>query len=101
MDGHRTAERRSLAYHAAIAKRLRSDPAALESARARVTAWSGTERVHPRWIEGWRSLLDRDLATIEAALVDPSEAMTALRQVSPFAGALTPRERWQIWRATS
>jgi hypothetical protein len=101
VDGHRTAERRSVAYHAAIARRLAADPAVLERARARVASWAATGAVHPRWVEGWRAVLAGDAAAIAAALVDPGEGMTALRQVSPFAGALPPRERWQIWRATS
>jgi hypothetical protein len=42
----------------------------------------------------------RDLSTIESFLVERSELADELRQSSPFAGALEPRERWRIWRAT-
>ena len=31
-------------------------------------------------------------------MVEESERMTAMRQTSPFAGLLTPRERWAIYR---
>jgi hypothetical protein len=31
------------------------------------------------------------------ALVDPSERGRALRQCTPFAGALDPRTRWRLW----
>jgi hypothetical protein len=30
--------------------------------------------------------------------VDRSELAIELRQSSPFAGALNPQERWEIWR---
>jgi hypothetical protein len=30
-------------------------------------------------------------------LVDDDEEARSLRQATPFAGALKPRERWRIW----
>jgi hypothetical protein len=30
-------------------------------------------------------------------MVEESEKMTAMRQSNPFAGILTPRERWAIY----
>ena len=100
MDGHRTAERRSLAYHAAIAARLVDRPEVLDAARRRVEEWGRTGAVDPRWARAWAELLAGDVASIAAALVDPGERMTDLRQVTPFAGALSPRERWRIWAET-
>jgi hypothetical protein len=35
---------------------------------------------------------------LAGALVERSEAADALRQVTPFAGVIDPRARWQIWR---
>jgi hypothetical protein len=32
-----------------------------------------------------------------AAIVEESEWMTAMRQCSPFAGVLDPRQRWAIY----
>jgi len=32
-----------------------------------------------------------------AVMVEESERMTALRQATPFAGILTPSERWAIY----
>lgn len=96
MDGHRTAERRSLAYHQAIAVRLQSDTTLVDRARARVESWRGTE-THPRWVEAWSALLDRPLPELCRALVDPGEQMIALRQSTPFAGALDPKARWALW----
>ena len=39
-----------------------------------------------------------DLAT---ALESDSSEMTDARQTTPFAGILSPRERWAIWRLVS
>jgi hypothetical protein len=99
MDGHRTADARSLAYHRAIASRL--SVAVIDRALERVGTWEADRRAHPRWVAAWRDLLSRSVAQISAALVEDSETMRALRQVSPFAGELGPRERWALWRATS
>jgi hypothetical protein len=47
-----------------------------------------------------RSTRERGTAVdeIAATLIDPSEHARALRQVTPFAGALSSRERWAIAR---
>jgi hypothetical protein len=99
MNGHRTAERRSLAYHKVIADRLATDQAALDDARARVVRWRRSGDVHARYADAWHELLQRPIEEVRASLVDDSEQMIALRQVSPFAGLIDPRRRWQIWRS--
>lgn len=98
MEGHRTAERRSLAYHRAIAERIGRDPSIVDAARERVRAWRD---VHARYVEAWREILARPSAEIAALLVEDSERMTMLRQVSPFAGVLDARTRWEIWRSVA
>lgn len=50
------------------------------------------------YAEQWAALLEQPVEGVSAAIVDPGEAARALRQVSPFAGAIDPRERWQVWR---
>lgn len=100
MDGHRTTERRSLVYHQAIAELLVSDQSLVARARARVESWRDSE-THPQWIESWSALLARPLEELCRALVDPSEHMTALRQMTPFAGALDARTRWALWSTQS
>jgi len=101
MDGHRTAERRSLAYHAAIADRLHGEPWILDRARAQVAAWRRGGSVHDRYIAAWDAVLAGSAEEIAAALIDAGAAMIALRQVSPFTGVLGARERWAIWRRTA
>lgn len=98
MNPHRLAEERSIAYHRAIAAKLRADSRHLQRARERVEGWLATGEVHRTYAEAWNVLLGRPLDEIEARLEDPAEEMRALRQCTPFAGALDPRERWKIWR---
>lgn len=98
MEAHRLAEVRSLAFHAAVAARLREDPRVLAKARARVEGWLETGRVHPEYAEAWTALLARPLDELCDALVVDDERMRTLRSVTPFAGAIDPRARWRIWR---
>lgn len=100
MDPHRLAEERSVAYHRALAQRLREQPAILANARRRVDEWLSLGALAPRWAAGWAAVLTRDLPSIEAFLIERSELADELRQSSPFAGALSPQERWEIWRST-
>jgi len=81
-----------------VAERLRRDPAVLKRARARVDGWLATGDVHPTYARAWAALLAGPLDDLCAALVDPAEPMRALRQASPFAGALEPRTRWRLLR---
>lgn len=97
LDGHETAQRRSIALHALIAERL--DDALLARTRARLEDWlaegaPASERVVRAWLE----LLDGPPAELRARLVEDSETMRDLRQCTPFAGVVAPRERWRLIR---
>lgn len=98
VDPHRRAEERSIALHAEVVRRLRQDPAVLERARLRLEDWRRTRMVHPFWVERWAEVLSLPLEQLCAQLVDPGEAARALRQSTPFAGALDSATRWRIWR---
>lgn len=97
MDPHRLAEERSVAYHRAIAARLRDEPEILVAARQRVRDWS-SRAVVPHFAREWEGILAGDVDSIQAFLVERSERASELRQSSPFAGALGSRERWRLWR---
>jgi hypothetical protein len=99
MPDHATAERRSLRYHKAIAERLAVDASIAVRALARVDGWLREGTVAAYYAEGWREVLNRTPAELRAFLADPSERARALRQVSPFAGVLSPQERWKLWAA--
>ena len=98
MDLHRLGEARSLAMHRAIAARLPSEPRLLAMAKARVHDWLRSRQVHPEYAQAWAKLLDQPIESVAIALTTDDESGRALRQVSPFAGALDARTRWQIRR---
>lgn len=98
MNGHLRIEERSLRLHRAVADKLLRDPAILDRARERVEHWRREGPTHPHYTEAWHRLLSLPTEEVAVRLIDPGETMRALRQCSPFAGALDPRERWQILR---
>ncbi len=98
MNGHRRIEQRSLRLHRAVADKLLRNSAVLAKARARVERWRLDGSVHRRYADAWLRVLSLSPEEISERLADPGETMCALRQCSPFAGALAPRERWRILR---
>jgi hypothetical protein len=96
-EGHRTAERRSRAYHAVIAERL--DEPMLVEARERVERLAAEGHLHPRYAGAWRELLSRPPAEIAAAIVADDQETRDLRQNSPFAAVLNEQERRRIIEA--
>ncbi len=99
LNGHQRIDRRSLALHRAIADKLRADPTLLSIAVENIERWSQTAgRSQPYW-DAWREILQLPLPEILELLVEDSGRMAAMRQATPFAGVLTPAERWAIYDA--
>jgi hypothetical protein len=96
-EGHRTAERRSLALHRIIAGRL--DEGMVEEARQRVERLRAEGHLHPHYAGRWRKLLARPLAEIATAIAADDQDSRDLRQNSPFAGVLNEQERRRIIEA--
>lgn len=92
------AEERSLAYHREIAARLAVDSSLVPAALSRIERWSAAGSLAPTYAARWRELLALPTSELVRALIDPGEHARALRQCSPFAGALDPRTRWRIHR---
>ena len=97
LRGHRTAERRSLAYHVIVAERLSEQM--VEEARERIERLASDGHLHPRYAERWRELLSRPLAEIARAISADDEEGRDLRQNGPFAGVLNEQERRRIIEA--
>lgn len=97
MGLHRLAEERSIAYHRLIAERLPQQPEVLEMARRRVETCMSSGPHVPFYARKWAEILAGDVSSIAAFLTDRSELAVELRQSTPFAGAITPGERWKIW----
>lgn len=95
-SGHDRARARGLAYHRAVARRLRK-PMVVE-ARHVLFRWRDQGRIDERYAERWKRLLDQPIAEIRRRLMDESPEADDLRQNSPFAGSLSEPERQRIVR---
>lgn len=94
---HRRLELRSLAMHRAIAAKLRRQPELLSIAWANLDRWAPTAGRSSPYLDRWRAILEKPIEEITALIEEDSEQMTAMRQSSPFAGVLSPKERWRIY----
>jgi hypothetical protein len=92
--GHDTAERRSLAFHRAIAERL--DDGLIAEVRERVDRLAADGHMHPIYAERWREILALPIDRIAGAIVADGQDARDLRQNSPFAGVLNEHERRRI-----
>jgi hypothetical protein len=92
--GHDTADRRSLAYHQAIAGRL--DEALVAEGRARVDRLAADGHMHPAYAGHWRAVLALPIDQIAKEITADSVEARELRQNSPFAGILNEHERRRI-----
>lgn len=99
MDGHALAEARSLALHRLIAERVRADPTLIAAARDRLARWAESGALSAAYVTRWTQVLS-DPAALEVVLTADTEDARALRQTTPFAFVVPPRERWRIWRET-
>ena len=99
MKDHRTIDCRSLALHRLVAGKLRADSRLLDLALGNLVRWEPTAStaVRPVLAE-WRALLVSTVDEVIAVLIGEDERSVRLRQSSPFAGALTPEERFGILR---
>ena len=94
-DRHRLAELRGLAYHRALAPRLRRPM--IDRARIKVDRWEEEGRLDPRHAAAWRELLDRPLGEIRTAIGSDDPDGRDLRQNSPLAGLISEPERRKIF----
>jgi hypothetical protein len=93
-DGHDRARRRSLAYHRALARRLRRQM--VDDARHVVWKWRDQGRIDERYADQWEEVLTRPVSEVRRIISEDSSAGDDLRQNSPFAGMLSEAERRQI-----
>jgi hypothetical protein len=94
---HDRMERRSLELHRAIAAKLRQQPELLQIAHDNLDRWSRPGHRSQPYLDTWREMLAGPLDAVLAAMTEETPRMTELRQSSPFAGVLDPKERWHIY----
>jgi hypothetical protein len=93
-NGHSRADRRSLAYHRALAGQLRQPM--IDEALHRVSKWRDQGKMDRRYAEQWEEILRRPLAEVRRVISDDTPLGRDLRQNSPFAGMLSEPERRKI-----
>lgn len=94
----------ALAYHRAVADRLRGEPAAvLTHARRNLDRWMEGGAFGPgdlASLEEWRRILDEaDVGQLIEIIIDTSDEGQRLRSSSPLIGVLSPEERLEILAA--
>ena len=97
LDGHGRIDARSLAMYRAITEKLRQSPELLAIAHDNLERWAATAGRSQPYLESWRELLKLPLDELLLVMVEDGERMTAMRQAGPFAGVLSPKERWEIY----
>lgn len=90
---HRTPELRSLAYHRALAPRLRRPM--LDEAQRKLRRWQREGKVDPRHAQAWEEVFAQPMPAIREAITADDERGHDLRQNSPLAGLLSEPERRQ------
>jgi len=99
---HHRREIQSLAMHRRIADLMKRDPeAVIGKALRNLHAWMARQQgTAPAVFQEWLDLLNR-MSPLEIAvfIVSESEEAVRMRQSSPFAGVLSPREVWDIKRS--
>jgi hypothetical protein len=81
----------------AIAQKIAINPDLLSIARVNIDRWSGSGAHSNPYFNRWLEVLSLPLPDILKAITADTEEMIELRQSSPFAGVLTPKERWRIY----
>jgi len=82
-----------------IAERLRRQPELIDFAHANLMRWSRQNALAPsllRCYAEWHQILSQPVDEICTLLCSESDNAQRLRQNSPFAGVLTPKEVWEI-----
>ncbi len=85
--------------HRAIAAKLRASPGLLSIAHDNLQRWAATAGRTQPYLDRWEQVLAGPLDRLLEVLEQDTEGMRAMRQTSPFAGILTPKERWAIYDA--
>jgi hypothetical protein len=93
-DPHRTVELRGLAYHRALAPRLRRPM--IDAAQRKLRRWERDGKVDPRYARLWEDIFALPVPQIRKAITADDERGRDLRQNSPLAGMLSEPERRRI-----
>ena len=94
---HDRLEQRSIAFHRAVAEKLRLRPELLAVAFENLDRWSQSAGRSQPYFDEWRAMLALPLSDLLRTMVENTPRMGELRQSTPFAGILEPKERWRVY----
>jgi putative transcriptional regulator len=90
-------DRRSLALHLAIIEKIKAHPiSSVERARRTLALTSDRQPDARALLEEWERWLSLPLFELEARCLDTGLLARDMRQVTPFAGLLSARERVEV-----
>ncbi len=93
-------QERSIALHAAISKELRMrHREVIEVAMHNISRMRSLNPHATSLLDEWEGILEGTTDQIVARMLDPSEHGRDLRQVTPFAGVLSPAQRAAVYRS--
>ena len=99
MNTHDELDARSFAMHRLITQKIERDPSLMQIPASNLTRWQHDVCANSQaYISAWQALLRQGLQASLRVATEDSEYARAMRQCSPFAGVLTPAERWQFLR---
>jgi hypothetical protein len=96
---HSDADRRALAYHQAVGRRLTR--AMIEEALHRVWKWREEGKLDPRYAAEWERVLRGPIRSVRRAITEDNPRGRDLRQNSPFPGMLSEPERRRVLAAVN
>ncbi len=97
LNRHRKLELRSICLNEAIGRKISLDPTIIESTKNEIIKLISEHKESSIYFLRWLEILNSPLDFIQSKLIEDGEEMAALRQSSPFAGILSPKERWEIY----
>lgn len=96
-------QEKSLWLHRALLGQLMTDPAGvLDAARENIGRWTSAHRedgLSARYLKRWEQIIDAGVDGVVDVLTGTDAESIELRQNSPFAGALTERDRLLVLRS--
>ncbi len=98
MDLHQLGQERSRQVHRILASRIGQDLSIVAQARTTLARWVVDNRIHREYASKWALLLEAPTNQLVEVMTSDSQEAKDLRQVSPFAGCMDPRERWKVWK---
>jgi hypothetical protein len=104
LGSHRFLDEFALAYHRAVAERLRDHPQVVIShARQSLTRWMEDEAFadgERQSLLEWQEILDSSgVEQLIGIIIEDSDEGQRLRSSSPFVGVISPQERLEILAA--